>query len=563
MVSSNTAAGAPSQLYRPRGGKLRPSQVITTFGPGAVVDLPAESVMVAGIESWSPGPIIHEPRLESALGLTCFRAPSMRKSGDDLRCVRFPRQMICSNCGLFSYNKKCPACQSESYPARLIVICPDGHVDEFPWQWWVHHKGRCKGSPRLRLINQKKTAALADLVVRCDTCEQFRSLSGALGPKALEDLTCKGKRPWLIGAPDEECTQKLRSVLRGASNVYFSCTISALSIPPWSSPLQTLLDEHWQTLRQLKEDIRRSVIQSLPDFSGYNVEDVMRAIRERLNNTTTISSLRREEFLAFRNPGRGIAPSDFQIRRESSPDRYRTSIAQIVLAFRLREVCVLRGFTRIDPPDSDNSAQKLAAISQEPQNWLPAVEHRGEGIFIELALDKVREWERRPQVQERLNKLNIAYVGWRQQRGLPPAPPLAPRLALLHTLAHLLIRQLSLACGYSSSSLRERIYAGPNMCGLLIYTASADSDGSLGGLVQQGIKERFSTTMHALLESAQWCSSDPLCTEHDPRKTGKLNGASCHACSLVAETSCEYGNRFLDRALLCDLPGSSGTGFFD
>jgi len=563
MVSSNTAAGAPSQLYRPRGGKLRPSQVITTFGPGAVVDLPAESVMVAGIESWSPGPIIHEPRLESALGLTCFRAPSMRKSGDDLRCVRFPRQMICSNCGLFSYNKKCPACQSESYPARLIVICPDGHVDEFPWQWWVHRKGRCKGSPRLRLINQKKTAALADLVVRCDTCEQFRSLSGALGPKALEDLTCKGKRPWLIGAPDEECTQKLRSVLRGASNVYFSSTISALSIPPWSSPLQTVLDEHWQTLRQLKEDIRRSVIQSLPDFAGFNVEDVMRAIRDRLNNTTTISSLRREEFLAFRNPGRGIAPSDFQIRREAAPDRYQSSIAQVVLAFRLREVCVLRGFTRIDPPDSDNSEQKLAAISQEPQNWLPAVEHRGEGIFIELALDKIREWERRPQVQERLNRLNIAYANWRQQRGLPSASPLTPRLALLHTLAHLLIRQLSLACGYSSSSLRERIYAGPDMCGLLIYTASADSDGSLGGLVQQGLKERFSTTMQALLESAQWCSSDPLCTEHDPRKTGKVNGASCHACSLVAETSCEYGNRFLDRALLCDLPGSSGTGFFE
>jgi len=234
-----------------------------------------------------------------------------------------------------------------------------------------------------------------------------------------------------------------------------------------------------------------------------------------------------------------------------------------VLAFRLREVCVLRGFTRIDPPDSDNSDQILAAISQEPQNWLPAVEHRGEGIFIELALDKIREWERRPQVQERLNRLNIAYANWRQQRDLPPAPPLAPRLVLLHTLAHLLIRQLSLACGYSSSALRERIYAGPDMCGLLIYTASSDSDGSLGGLVQQGLKERLSSTMQALLESSQWCTSDPLCTEHDPRKTGKLNGASCHACSMVAETSCEYGNRFLDRALLCDLPGSSGTGFFD
>jgi len=133
---------------------------------------------------------------------------------------------------------------------------------------------------------------------------------------------------------------------------------------------------------------------------------------------------------------------------------------------------------------------------------------------------------------------------------------------MAHTLAHLLIRQLSLECGYSSSSLRERIYAGNDMCGLLIYTASADSDGSLGGLVQQGRRDRFNATMQALLESAQWCSSDPLCMEHDPHLTGKLNGAACHACSLVAETSCVLANRFLDRALVFDLPGMSGTGYF-
>lgn len=100
------------------------------------------------------------------------------------------------------------------------------------------------------------------------------------------------------------------------------------------------------------------------------------------------------------------------------------------------------------------------------------------------------------------------------------------------------------------------------MCGLLIYTASADSDGSLGGLVQQGRRDRFNTTMQAMLEMAQWCSSDPLCTEHNPLQTGKLNGASCHACSLIAETSCEMANRLLDRALICDLVGISGTGYF-
>jgi hypothetical protein len=184
-------------------------------------------------------------------------------------------------------------------------------------------------------------------------------------------------------------------------------------------------------------------------------------------------------------------------------------------------------------------------------------------VFIELALEQVKKWETRTEVQKRIHLFNQAYAKWRAQRGMMPRDTqILPRLMLVHTLAHLFIRQLSLDCGYSSSALRERIYAGPDMCGLLIYTASADSEGSLGGLVQQGRTLRFEATMQALLENAQWCSSDPLCSEHDPMQTGKLNGAACHACGLVAETSCEFANRFLDRALICDLVGVSGTGYF-
>jgi len=565
----NTVSGLPSGPYKPRGGKLRPSQVITTFGPGAVVDLPDESIMVAGIDTWPRGQRIQEPRLEKALGVEEFYAPSIKKSGGDLPCVRFPEYRICSNagCNLFSRRKKCPECENDTYPARLIVICPAGHADDFPWSWWVHRKGRCTGSQKLRLINQKRTAALADLVVKCETCKQSRTLSGALGPKALEDFTCSGKRPWLIGTTGENCSEKVRSVLRGASNVYFSSTLSALSIPPWSDPIQSALNDHWHTLRSLSEAVQRAVIEDSPDFAGFRVENVMRAIRERLTGTVTMDSLQKDEFLAFRNPGSGIATQDFQIKSESVPAPFQSRIAQVVLASRLREVCALQGFTRIDPPDTENndantSNQALVPIALTPQNWLPAIENRGEGIFIELTLNEVRAWEQTPAVQERIHRLNLAYAAWREQRGLSPAQALLPRVVMAHTLAHLLIRQLSLECGYSSSSLRERIYAGNDMCGLLIYTASADSDGSLGGLVQQGRRDRFNATMQALLESAQWCSSDPLCMEHDPHLTGKLNGAACHACSLVAETSCVLANRFLDRALVFDLPGMSGTGYF-
>lgn len=571
--TSNISDQRPNQTliepYPVRGGKLRLSQVITTFGPGAVMDLPRESIMVAGLEHWPPsGETLQDPRLENSLGMEKFRSPALDsqvKSGG-LPCVRFPKQLICSGCGLFSTSKKCKTCLADAYPARLIVICPAGHADDFPWSWWVHRKASCSGKPRLRLLSQKKTAALSDLVIRCETCEQNRTLGGALGATALQGLKCTGKKPWLIGFPAEECHQKPRSVLRGASNVYFSSTLSALSIPPWSDQIQILINEQWQTLRQLDISGLRSILGQLNEFSAYNPDDVILAVQRRKTNTTTSGNLRQEEYLAFRNPGGNNfnqPVSDFQIRSEPVPNQLQPKIAQVILATRLREVIVLRGFTRIDPPDPENEDQALAPIAQNAQTWLPAVEHRGEGIFLELAEQYVRNWENRPPVQERMRKLNLAYNTWRGQRSLGPASPVSPRTVLLHTLAHLLIRQLSLECGYSSSSLRERIYSGKDMCGLLIYTASADADGSLGGLVQQGLKDRFTQTLQALLDHARWCSADPLCTEHDPTKTGKLNGASCHVCSLVAETSCEKGNRFLDRAFITDLPGVvTGTGYF-
>lgn len=47
----------------------------------------------------------------------------------------------------------------------------------------------------------------------------------------------------------------------------------------------------------------------------------------------------------------------------------------------------------------------------------------------------------------------------------------------------LLIKQMSMSSGYSSSAIRERIYFGDDMSGVLLYTGSADKEGSLGGLL--------------------------------------------------------------------------------
>jgi hypothetical protein len=249
-------------------------------------------------------------------------------------------------------------------------------------------------------------------------------------------------------------------------------------------------------------------------------------------------------------------------------------LSRLVAVPRLREIRALLGFTRIEAPEMDptmevfNEDQGLAVItaplSARQVDWLPAIENLGEGVFLRLNLRTLLEWEKNENVKQRAGELLDVYSKWRQRRGLQALRGQRPRLILLHTLSHLLMRQMALDCGYSSSSLRERIYSDDNMAGLLIYTSTPDSDGSLGGLVKQTKPpEKFEEILTSSFELAQICSSDPLCREHEPRRTGQLNGAACHACTMVSETSCEFGNRLLDRRMVVNLPNENPAGFFE
>jgi hypothetical protein len=245
-------------------------------------------------------------------------------------------------------------------------------------------------------------------------------------------------------------------------------------------------------------------------------------------------------------------------------------------------VRALLGFTRIEAPELDptmevfNEEQGIrvatAPISAKQLDWLPAVENLGEGIFLQLNAQRLQEWENLDSVRRRAETLIKAYSVWRQKRGLPELKDQRPRLLLLHTLAHLLMRQMSLDCGYSFASLRERIYADDKMAGLLIYTSTPDSDGSLGGLVRQARlirnddgseRDSFGRLLDDVRDLARTCSGDPLCREHDPSRTERLNAAACHACAMVSETSCEFGNRLLDRGMVASLPNSGAAGYLD
>ena len=279
-------------------------------------------------------------------------------------------------------------------------------------------------------------------------------------------------------------------------------------------------------------------------------------------------NLRYEEYQQF---VQHVAPfgenTEFEVRPSPPPPELAGWLQMVVRATRLREVRANYGFTRILPP-TPGAAARVAPLSLTRLEWLPAVENRGEGIFLQLNITKVREWEKKLVVQERVADLQSAYVEAWRRRGFGETPPrtLTPRLLLVHSLSHALIRQLSLSCGYGSASLRERLYVDSGdweMAGLLVFTSSPDADGTLGGLARQAEAANLVPLFEDCLSAMAWCSSDPLCAEGIHASTEPSNGAACHACMLASETSCEEFNSCLDRATLVGTAGRPELGYFE
>jgi hypothetical protein len=236
----------------------------------------------------------------------------------------------------------------------------------------------------------------------------------------------------------------------------------------------------------------------------------------------------------------------------------------------LRETRALRGFTRVNDDVLRLSVGK-ALLRRRPlrpeQDWLPAYVVKGEGIYFELDHGRLAAWDARTEVQGRANKIADKYGVAAHQRGLQDRP-LTPRFILLHTLGHLLINRLIFTCGYSSASLRERLYVsttqGRQMAGLLIYTAAGDSEGTMGGLVRMVRPDNLRSVFAAAISDAQWCSTDPVCMDAGERGQGpdSCNLAACHGCALLPETSCEEFNRFLDRGLVIGTFDDPTLGYF-
>jgi len=597
-------------------GQIRQSQIVTTFGPGAMVDLPDHAVIVGGLDHWSGwrNHRITEDRLaakvKALLGLPSVDFYAPPPDTDDpgapitgITAWQFPEWFIAQNDGravdgvrsrplihradltrgVYEFDRK----KYKVVPVRFVQACTRGHVSDINWRLFVHGEGdECARSP-LWMDERGTSGDLTAITIRCG-CGKFKALSAATKQNDNPLGWCKGDRPWLGQYGREHCGKggdgslPSRLLIRSASNAYFAQTLSVISIPEADTGVRAVVDQLWDFLEACEsaEDVARErrkprVSAGLEGFADADVwiairqrrgevgggEDVPRGIRE-VELETLLSS---EAEVGEDKPG-----GDFYARAVAIPGRrsaITSKLERVVKVHRLREVIAQVGFTRFEASVSDINGEldvdvERAALARE-MTWVPAIENRGEGIFLALKPAAVNAWLRRPAVIDRSVQLMRGFKLWAKDHGGDAAKFPGMPFVMLHSLSHLLITSVALDCGYASSSIRERVYIGKDAFGVLLYTASPDAEGTLGGLVEAA--GRIDRYLQQAIDLGRLCANDPVCAHHtaDNEEDDRLLlGAACHGCLLLPESSCEKRNDFLDRALVVPTVDSSDAAFF-
>lgn len=524
---------------------------------------------------------------------------------------------------------KCEPCSSEESDGKkfnrylvqvaFVAMCNAGHIQDFPFREWVHKSVNASCNKALKVSFSGPT--LDSQRVMC-ACGASRSFSGIFGggsdapdgktflSKRLDssgnEYLCQGVSPWLDEFNGTGCGEQLTGGLKGAVNIYYPYVESALYLPRDQSVVNPDAMEAIQNPIVLQGITNFSQILPQPldpaailgaikkfdgigaRIAGYSDQELEAAIATYLKLIEEEPQVGED---ALENGGIGIKAPEYKVLlskkttmpsmlklRDTDLSKYSQAaishkVASITLVDRLRETRALTGFGRIKPRTDLTLAQKKAMLRRaktRDRNWLPAYEVFGEGIFLDFSSPEFAMWSQAKNVQNRLEVLSKSDNFGSNYPNVKD-PTFLPRLVAIHTLSHVLINQLIFDCGYTAASLRERIYCSPagssygEMNGLLIYTASGDSEGSMGGLVRMGTPGRLDLVFEAALDKAQFCSSDPVCMELGEHGQGpnSMNLAACHSCGLVPETSCELFNQYLDRAVLIGTPDDPSIGFFN
>ncbi len=551
-----------------------------------------------------------------------FRDPGQGVTNPSLKIpfVRFPRWHYCTSCGHMEkvsiYDSQKPTCTGVSFgsgrscsdkterqrqkliPVRFIAICPHGHIEDFPFMEWVHGGTQPEGQHNLRLRAGRSSGALSGIEITC-SCGAHKTMAGAFNEQSLTKIgvTCSGGRPWLGEEAERNntthCGQHLIVVQKGASNVYFSQVRSSIYLPQWEKSvdrrLVEVLEKNWNWLTSGLVDgkfdrMRFELVAEQkfnPEKREFYTEKLLEAATKRMsgddssNTDDSEEKYRKMEYDAILAEAGGENQDFFVSKNQANTyddsetgGAISTGLTSIGLLHKLRETRAFIGFSRWLPDDGKTLEAKKEFIKLGRSiTWLPAMVVRGEGVFFEFSEKRLKEWVTIKEVIARAKFLSDNYNRPREAKG-QKRREIKPEFVLIHTFAHLVINQFSYECGYGSSALRERIYCNlefPNetMNGVLIYTASGDSEGSLGGLVRQGKQGNLETIVYNAIENARWCSSDPICIDSHGQGPNSCNLAACHNCSLLPETCCEESNMLLDRAMLIGELDIPSIGYFN
>jgi hypothetical protein len=607
---------SPPRSRRPHG-QIRQSQVIRTFGPGALLELPNRSVIVGGLEMWMPDQPhqmveIHEPRLvanvEEKLGKTGLRLYAPPLDEDDptappngITAFQFPEWFITQDvddgtAGVRSRHLVHRRALDHRgrytdddrngrpvVPVRFVRACRRGHIGDIDWDVFAHGRRSDCRAGSLRMDERGTSGDLSEISVRCAACGESQQLLLAAARRGGLLGRCDGRQPWLGSQARETCGENNRLLVRTATHAYFAQNVSVISLPEAENAVTQAVEQVWQHYLEYvetAEDLaseRRKKPPVEAALRGLSDEQVLDEIRRRRapperGTETSIKPAELELLLSSREEIGSDKPDGTFYARALPGSVWEGAglevVDRVVLLHRLREVVAQVGFTRFEAisPDTQGELElgvERASIARE-LTWLPAVENRGEGFFLSFRNEAVERWARQPGVRKRGERLLAGFDAWqldhegsvRKFVGLP--------YVMLHTLSHMLLTAVSLECGYPASSIRERVYASARGYGILLYTATSGTEGTLGGLVEAG--RRIREHLKAALELGRLCSNDPVCAQHQPDNPLErrfLLGAACHGCLLISETSCEQGNDWLDRALVVPTLADSDAAFFD
>jgi len=504
--------------------------------------------------------------------------------GDYIPAVLFPTWAVCKKCGLLYNNPWSKLgnifyeklyCNSNSCNGILeqvtwCAVDEEGRLDNVPWHFIAHlHNPNCKEDYDKNYL-MLKTNSKGKRVVQCTKCNSEKVF------EYIPNFAINSSHRWNNIKKTNKDVVKSEILEVNNPGVFLPEKVSALVIPPESriskSKVIGMLSNNSKLVEEIQKinipPIREDKIKQLARkyrCSTDEVENALKKIYEIEDDAPckdiNVTNLLYDEYKALLTQIDDFSDDeDFVTNHRTNEwemlrEKYKTEPIQTILnvldnlivANRLREIQVFKGFYRI----SDEIKENLVPPDITGEcDWLPAIELFGEGIFLSFPEDLISKWENIEGIRKRTDELNERFE--KAEVNFYKDIIITPRFLLLHTVAHLLIRELEKTAGYPAASLKERIYSSQSqkMAGILIYTAVPDIIGSLGGIIESGEPKQFIKILAGVFKHADWCSLDPICTEHEGQGPGWLNRAACHACALVPEPSCEYNNMFLDRVFI-------------